>query len=75
MQSQTRKHVYTDTNLFYIFVQYKISPVYTGEILFDIIVLNRPVAWSHAMLHLCFLAQPFTLANLPVVGVVQQVLL
>ena len=45
------------------------------EILFDLVFISRPVVWSHAMLHLCFLAQPFTLANLPVFGVVLQVLM
>ena len=45
------------------------------EILFDLVFISRPVVWSHAMLHLCFLTQPFTLANLPVFGVVLQVLM
>ena len=45
------------------------------SILFDLVFISRPVVWSHAMLHLCFLAQPFTLANLLVFGVVLQVLI
>ena len=45
------------------------------EILFGFVFINRPVLWSNAMLHLCFLAQPFTRANLPVFGVVLQVLM
>ena len=34
------------------------------------VVINHPVVCSHAMLHLCYLARPFTVANLPVLKVV-----
>ena len=46
-----------------------------NQIVFDLVFINRPVVWSHATLSQCFLAQPFTLANLPVFGVVLQVLM
>ena len=57
------------------FTAINFTAAYRYKILFDLVFISRPVVWSHAMLHLCFLAQPFALANLPVYGVVLQVLM